>query len=174
MPRLPGIQFVSIRCENAPPAPSAERCHTCGAAEGEQHQVFCSVSTGPFIAAQQGVNRRAAPSAEPSKPVAEVVIQFGQRAIVPLAGAPDLPLGTKLYAHPAPALPAAAVEAMRMALEALEESFDDVTKGLDEYLKGEGYPSYDRRIKQYREQLERHSDAIDVLRAQIAQIGGGR
>jgi len=45
----------------------------------------------------------AAPPAPTSTPAAEVVMQFGQRAIVALAGAPDLPLGAKLYAHPAPA-----------------------------------------------------------------------
>jgi hypothetical protein len=64
-------------------------------------------------------------------------------------------------------LPDAAQKAMRMALAALDESLDDVANGLEKYTHGAGYPSYDRRIKQYREQIERHKAAIDALCAQL-------
>jgi hypothetical protein len=59
---------------------------------------------------------------------------------------------------------------VRAALKALEESRDDVNEVLSGYLHGEGYASYDRRIKQYREQLARHDAAIALLRA---ALGGG-
>ncbi len=55
-------------------------------------------------------------------------------------------------------------------MKALEESRDDVNEVLSGYLHGEGYASYDRRIKQYREQLARHDAAIALLRA---ALGGG-
>jgi hypothetical protein len=117
------------------PAPSAEQtteCTTCGA-------IVVGV-------------------AEPSEPIASVTgVHAGRTVVEPINRAMVLPVGMALYAHPAPALPAAAVEAMRMALEALEQTSDWIFKS--------DQPEAAKRLRQR---------AIDTLRAQIGQIGGGR
>lgn len=59
------------------------------------------------------------------------------------------------------------LKVMKQALGALEESRDDVLEMLNGLEHGKGYPSYDRRIKGYTEQLARHDAAIVALQSAI-------
>jgi len=107
-----------------------------------------------------------APSAEPSEPVAWTRDGWGPDCgsyvefyTPDEMGSRDRTGLTPLYAHPAPADPSAAcVDAMRMALEALRVA---VTQNEHDMLMTG-------------EECRAASAAIDALRAQIEQIGGGR
>jgi hypothetical protein len=59
--------------------------------------------------------------------------------------------------------------AMKQALEALENSIDDVRDCLNQNLPLAGYARYDQRIEWYREQITKHEDAITSLRQAIEQ-----
>jgi hypothetical protein len=61
------------------------------------------------------------------------------------------------------------VEAMKQALEALENSIDDVRDCLNQNLPHAGYARYDRRIEWYREQITKHEEAITSIRQAIEQ-----
>jgi hypothetical protein len=61
------------------------------------------------------------------------------------------------------------IEAMKQALEALENSIDDVRDCLNQNLPLAGYARYDQRIEWYREQIAKHEDAITSLRQAIEQ-----
>jgi hypothetical protein len=61
------------------------------------------------------------------------------------------------------------IEAMKLALEALENSIDDVRDCLNQNLPLAGYARYDQRIEWYREQIAKHEDAITSLRQVIEQ-----
>ncbi len=61
------------------------------------------------------------------------------------------------------------IEAMKQALEALENSIDDVRDCLNQNLPLAGYARYDQRIEWYREQITKHEDAITSLRQAIEQ-----
>jgi hypothetical protein len=112
------------------PAPSAEpttECTTCGA-------IVLGV-------------------AEPSEPIAIVTgVHAGRTVVEPINRALVLPVGMALYAHPAPAMPAAA-EAMRAAIDLIDEA--------------EGQPLW-------ADYAQRVDEARNILRAQIEKIGGGR
>jgi len=141
-----------------------------------------------------------APPAPTSTPVAEVVMQFGQRAIVPLAGAPDLSLGVKLYTHPAPAEePSEPAQVVQFRSVGSADWYDGHADSLDG-----GGPYEERTLYTHPVPAEKPSDqygehlltianalrggspghwalrqaAVVVenvyLRAQIEQIGGGR
>lgn len=60
---------------------------------------------------------------------------------------------------------------LQQALSVLEESRDDVNDALGSLMHGKGYPSYDRRIKSYTEQLARHDAAIAALREHLGEPG---
>ncbi len=54
-------------------------------------------------------------------------------------------------------------EAVRLALEALTESRDDVCECLNTLMPNAGYERYDKRITGYQDQLIRHDAAIAAL-----------
>jgi hypothetical protein len=66
-------------------------------------------------------------------------------------------------ASDAAALLRAQDEALRMALDALIDSRDDVSEYLNRILELKGYERYDKRIAAYEEQLVKHDAAITEL-----------
>lgn len=55
-------------------------------------------------------------------------------------------------------------EALKLALEALEDSIDDVRDCLNQSLPHAGYARYDSRIEAYRKQLAKHEEAITAIK----------
>ena len=58
---------------------------------------------------------------------------------------------------------------LEQALKALDLSRDDVNECLNETLPNAGWDRYDRRIKAYQEQLEKHDAAIAAIREQLGE-----
>jgi hypothetical protein len=168
----------AVMIASAPPAPSSTltigRMTTTAGEDGRYHFRPTVMADAPeycdgFAAAyKQATNEvlpymhaPTAPSAEPSEPVAwmDAVLDI-------IDDAPGLTMEQDRWlsdavralakTHPAPALPDGTVEAMRGALGALI-----ALRGVDVYA---GEPVTDAEADQ----------AIDALRAQIAQIGGDR
>lgn len=59
--------------------------------------------------------------------------------------------------------------ALKLALDALEESIDDVQNCRSNLLHGAGYDRYDRQIKFFDEQIIRHQAAIAAAKQALAQ-----